>query len=122
MAASQRRIFRNRIGSRLPPEQLADFRWLRIELLSKAVARQLRFEVVQLTGEDRIDEAGIDRLRPDFEPDRALRADLQAENQLLPALSRTQDDHGTSLGVTSLSTSDTVANAPRRYQRCHSAV
>jgi hypothetical protein len=26
------------------------------------------------------------------------------------------------LGVTSLSTSDTVANAPRRYQRCHSAV
>jgi hypothetical protein len=26
------------------------------------------------------------------------------------------------LGVTSLSTSDTVANAPPRYQRCHSAV
>ena len=60
----------------ITPEQLTDFQWLRTKLLDKAaeivaVARQLRLKVVQLTGEDRLDDAGIDRLRPDFEPDRA---------------------------------------------------
>lgn len=43
-------------------EELTEFRWLRIELLDKAanivaVARQLRLEIVQLTGEDRLDDA-----------------------------------------------------------------
>jgi hypothetical protein len=50
-------------------EELTDFRWLRIELLDKTadvvtVARQLRLEIIQLVGEDRLDDAGVDRLGP----------------------------------------------------------
>ena len=70
----------------ITPEELTDFRWLGIELLDEtadvvAVSRQLRLKVVQLTGEDRLDDAGIDRPRPDFEPDRACMTDPQAEKR-----------------------------------------
>jgi len=54
-------------------KQLADLSRFRIELLDKAsgvvtAAYQPRFEVIELTGENRLDDACIDRSCPDLEP------------------------------------------------------
>ena len=92
--------FSGSTGIEFAAEQLTDFGRLGLELLDQtadviAVARQLRFEIVDWAGQNSLDDAGVDRFHAHLKPG------IEAPHQCWPICS----------GVLSLAASAVAASA-----------